>query len=156
MMNWIQNARTIMNEQEKWNYINELDDQLLKGGVMLSEWTAFLVRDAQTAFCSDANLSSILACQAAIESHLKFDYFTNDESKKWGFYKLIENSNLNSDLKSELHELRLFRNKWVHVNDPENDIELLDAPEYHENELRNFAIKTMRIMLVTLYTSPSV
>lgn len=143
-----------MTEHEKWNYIMELDDEFLKGGVTLSEWTAYLVRDAQRAFCSDANLSSILACQAAIESHLKFDYFNDDESKKWGFYKLIESSTLNNNLKSELHELRLFRNKWVHVNDPADDVELLNAPEYHETELRNFAAKTMRIMLRILYSNP--
>jgi len=79
-----------MNEQDKWEYINALDEELLQGGVMLSEWTTFLAKDAEIAFCSGANLSCILACQAAIESHLRFDYFYAETSKNWGFYQLIE------------------------------------------------------------------
>jgi len=103
-------------EQDKWNYINDLDEELLQGGGILSEWTIFLVKDAETAFCADANLAAILACQAAIESHLRFDYFDSIESKSWGFYQLIENASLNPELKMELHELRTFRNKCVTGN----------------------------------------
>ncbi|MEH2404453.1 hypothetical protein [Nostoc sp.] len=54
-----------MNEQEKWNYINTLEDELLLGGVILSEWSTFLAKDAELAFCSRANL-------AAIESHFRY------------------------------------------------------------------------------------
>ena len=72
-----------MTEQDKWDYINDLDEELLQGGVILSEWTTFLVKDAEMAFCVGANLASILACQAAIESHLRFDYFNSTESKNW-------------------------------------------------------------------------
>ena len=39
-----------MNEQEKWEYINELDEEFLIGNVILSEWSVFLTRDAETAF----------------------------------------------------------------------------------------------------------
>ncbi len=145
---------TIMTEQERWNYINDLDEELLQGGVILSEWTTFLAKDAETAFCLNANLASILACQAAIESHLRFDYFDAKKSKGWGFYKLIEQSSLSNDLKLELHELRKFRNKWVHVEDPANDSDLLERPEYHENELMLVAKKSIRTMLKTLYNEP--
>lgn len=143
-----------MTEQENWNYILDLDEELLQGGVILSEWTTFLVKDAESAFCSNANLASILTCQAAIESHLRFDYFNNEESKGWGFYHLIENSSLNNKLKTELHELRAFRNKWVHVKDPGSDSDLLERPEYHEKELIQVAKKSIRIMLKTLYYEP--
>lgn len=142
-----------MTEREKWDYIINLDEELLLGGAILSEWTTFLAKDAETAFCSGANLSSILTCQAAIESHLRFDYFDPKESKDWGFYLLIENSSLDDDLKSELHELRKFRNKWVHVKDPTDDSDLLERPEYHESELQEFAYKTIRTMLTTLYSN---
>lgn len=70
-----------MKEQDKWDYIIDLDEELLLGGVILSEWTTYLAKDAEIAFCNVANLSSILACQAAIESHLRFDYFDSKESK---------------------------------------------------------------------------
>ncbi len=140
-----------MTEEDKWKYIIDLDNELLKGGVILSEWTTFLVKDAETAFCADANLSSILSCQAAIESHLRYEYFDPKESKRWGFYDLIEKSLLPTGLKTELHELRKFRNNWVHVENPSDDSDLLKRPEYHENELAQFAKKSIRTMLTALY-----
>ena len=143
-----------MTEEDKWNYIVNLDEELLNGGVILSEWTTFLAKDAEIAFCNGANLSCILACQAAIESHLKFEVFDSVESKKWNFYKLIENSSLDSSLKSELHELRKYRNKWVHVEDPTSDADLLLKPEYHEKEIESVAKKSIKTMLKTLYANP--
>ncbi len=142
-----------MTEQEKWDYVNSLDEELLQGGVILSEWTIFLVKDAEVAFCGHANLASILACQAAIESHLRFDYSTPEQLKGWGFYQLIESSLLNKDLKDELHELRKFRNTWIHVKDPSNDSDLLEKPKYHENELEQFAKKSIKIMLRAIYNN---
>lgn len=143
-----------MTEEEKWDYINDLDEELLQGGVVLSEWTTFLAKDAETAYCASANLAAILACQAAIESHLKFDHFDSDISKTWGFFQLIENSTLPIDLKIALHELRRYRNKWVHVRDPANDSDLLDRPEYHESELEEVAKKSIKVMLQVLYNNP--
>lgn len=145
-----------MTEQEKWDYIIALDEELLNGGVMLSEWTTFLVKDAEIAFCHGANLSCVLTCQAAIESHLRFECFNPKETKSWGFYLLIENSSLSNELKLELHDLRIFRNKWVHVKDPSNDDDILERPEYHENELMDFAKKAIRTMLKTLYTNQTI
>jgi hypothetical protein len=142
-----------MTEEQKWEYINQLDEELLVGGVILSEWTTFLVKDAETAYCSGAYLASILASQAAIESHLRYDYFNSTETKGWGFYDLIEKSNLKSELKIELHLLRKYRNKWVHVNDPSNDNELLERPEYYETELADFSKTTIKSMLIILYSN---
>lgn len=142
-----------MTEEQKWEYINQLDEELLIGGVILSEWTTFLVKDAETAFCSGAYLASILASQAAIESHLRYDYFNSIETKGWGFYDLIEKSNLKSELKIELHLLRKYRNKWVHVNDPSNDNELLERPEYYETELADFSKAAIKSMLKILYSN---
>lgn len=139
---------------DKWQYLVELEEELLQGGVILSEWTTFLVKDAQIAFCAGAYLSSILASQSAIESHLKYDVFSSDESKKWGFYQLIENSSFGSGFKEELHELRKLRNLWVHVSDPQDDHDLLNRPEYHEQELKQFAIRTMRTVLTVIYNNP--
>lgn len=142
-----------MTEEEKWNYILQLDEELLLGGVMLSEWTTFLAKDAGTAFCSGAYLSSILSCQAAIESHLRYDHFDPAKTQGWTFYNLIEQSRLDNRLKSDLHELRRYRNKWVHVNDPSDDSALLSKPDYFENELAEFAKSTIRTMLKTLYNN---
>lgn len=145
-----------MTENDKWDFINKLDEKLLQGGVILSEWTTFLAKDAELAFCRGANLSAILACQAAIESHLRFDYFKMIDTKGWVFYQLIEKSSLDNILKFELHELRKYRNKWVHVEKPDSDSDLLEKPEYIEVELLDVAKKSINIMLKTLYNSPFV
>lgn len=113
-----------MTEKQKWEYINRLDEALLLGGVVLSEWTTFLAKDAEIAFCSGAYLSSVLASQAAIESHLRYEYFSGNTTKNWSLFNLIENSKLDNNLKSELHDLRIYRNKWVHVNEVEEDSKL--------------------------------
>lgn len=143
-----------MTEEQKWDFINQLDEELLQGGVTLSEWTTFLAKDAETAFCSGAYLASILASQAAIESHLRFDYFNSTETKGWSFYELIEKAKLSDDLSKELHDLRKYRNKWVHVNDPANDNELLERPEYYEIELTGFSKAAIKTMLKVLYSNP--
>jgi hypothetical protein len=143
-----------MTEEQKWNYILQLDEELLLGGVIISEWTVFLVKDAEIAFCSGAYLSSILLSQAAIESHLRYDYFDPMKTKGWSFYNLIDQSQFSKEIKDELHELRKYRNKWVHVNEPSQDKELLSRPDYFEKELAEFAKTTIRTMLRILYQNP--
>lgn len=140
-----------MTEQEKWDYILALDDELLRGGVMLSEWATFLVRDAETAFCSGAHLASILAAQAAIECHLRYEYFDPAQSKGWGLFQLLEHAPIPSGLKDDLHTLRRFRNRWVHVADPHQDEDLLSRPEYHEEGLEEMARLAIRSMLRIIY-----
>ena len=142
-----------MTEKQKWEYINRLDEELLLGGVVLSEWTTFLAKDAEIAFCSGAYLSSILASQAAIESHLRYEYFSDNNTKKWSLFNLIENSQLDKNLKSELHDLRVYRNKWVHVNEVEEDSQLLEKPEYFEAELLETSKKATKSMLRVLYSN---
>ena len=141
-----------MTEKQKWEYINRLDEELLFGGVILSEWTTFLANDAEIAFCSGAYLSSILASQAAIESHLRYEYFS-DNNTKWSLFNLIENSQLDKNLKSELHDLRVYRNKWVHVNEVEEDSQLLEKPEYYEAELFEISKRAIKSMLRVLYSN---
>ncbi|MEH2159856.1 MAG: hypothetical protein V7K38_02170 [Nostoc sp.] len=140
-----------MTEEEKWDYINTLDEQLLLGGVILSEWSTFLAKDAEIAFCSGANLAAILVAQSAIESHLRYEYFDSVATKGWGLYRLLENAPLPVDLKDDLHKLRQFRNKWVHVEDPTQDEDLLEKPEYHEAELEQMAKLAIKSMLRVFY-----
>lgn len=63
-----------MNEQEKWNYINQLDVELLEGAAILSEHTMFLVRNADIAFVNGANLAALITAMGAIATHLKSEY----------------------------------------------------------------------------------
>jgi hypothetical protein len=140
-----------MSQNDRWSYIINLDEKLLLGGVMLSEWSTFLVKDTDEAFCAGANLASILAAQAAIESHLRYEYVGNQSTRKLGFYDLIEQAPLHSDLKRELHALRRYRNRWVHVNDPTDDEDLLKRPEYYETELEHMAFLAIKVMRQVIY-----
>lgn len=140
-----------MTEQEKWDYILALDEELLLGGVILSEWSTFLARDAETAFCAGAHLSAILTAQAAIECHLRYEHFNPAESKGWGLFQMLQRLEIPDDLYNDLHRLRLFRNQWVHVGNPQEDDHLLEKPEYHEIELEEMSKLAVRSMLRVLY-----
>ena len=139
-----------MNENEKREYILELDDELLRGGVILSEWSTFLIRDADTAFCNGAYLATILNVVAGIESHLRFEYQSKKE-KHLGLYELIKNSPIDDGLKKEIHNLRRYRNQWVHVNEPQDDHKLLDNPSQIEKEIETVATKAIRILRQVIY-----
>lgn len=139
-----------MNRNERDAYIFQLDVDLLKGGVILSEWSTFLVRDADEAFCAGADLATILVAQAAIESHLRYEY-SHLQSSNGGFYNLIEQSPLSDELKAALHRLRKYRNRWVHVNDPHDDSDLMRRPEYYENELETMALLAIKALREVIY-----
>ncbi len=103
-----------MTEEEKWAYLVELDETLLRGGVILSEWATFLIKDADLAFASGANLASILTSLAAVETHLRGEGGLREKR----LIDLIEEAHLEDDLKKELRILRKYRNKWIHVAEP--------------------------------------
>jgi len=132
------------------DYILALDEELLLGNVMLSEWSTFLAKDAETAFCAEADLATILISQAAIECHLRYEFFEG-EKRKLTFYDLIEQSPLTKELKASIHKLRRYRNRWVHVQDPHDDDDLLSRPEYYEGELKQLAYVAIRNMLEVIY-----
>lgn len=141
----------ILSEEEKWEYIISLDKELLLGGVILSEWSVQLIKDAEIAFCKGAYLASILSAQAGIECHLRYEYFEPKKTKNWGFSNLIDNSPLSDDIKIELHKIRKFRNKWVHVKDPIDDENLLSRPDYYQEEMEKMAKSTIKTMLRVIY-----
>ncbi|MCK9218249.1 MAG: hypothetical protein M0P77_10100 [Firmicutes bacterium] len=58
-----------MNEEEKWNYIVCLDEELLKGGIIISEYVAELIRNADISFVYGADIK--ITSVAAIEVYLK-------------------------------------------------------------------------------------
>jgi hypothetical protein len=67
------------------------------------------------------------------------------------FFKLINDSPIEKELKDELHELRKYRNKWVHVNTPWDDQELIENPENTENELEKMALSAAKILRKIIY-----
>lgn len=130
-----------------------LDDELLKGGVILSEWCTFIVKDADTAFVAGAFLASILTSMSAIETYLRAE---NPELGKSRIVDLIDESDLPNDLKNDLHCLRRYRNQWVHVKDPADDGALLMEPEQIESELERMACLAVRALRRTIYSVQSV
>jgi len=138
-----------MTEEEKWQYLISLDEELLQGGVVLSEWATFLIRDADLAFAAGAHLASIVVGLAGVETHLRGE----GASAKQRLVSLIENADLMEDLREELQILRKYRNRWVHVADPWEDEDLLDSPEEHEAKLEEMAKRCEVALRRTIYTN---
>lgn len=126
----------------------EMDDELLKGGVVISEWCSFIVREADNAFVAGAHLPTLLTAVAGIETYLRSEHELGDRA---GLYRLIEDHAFTADLKSRVHELRKQRNKWVHVNDPWNDLPLIHEPETFVEELEEMAEVAIRALREVLY-----
>ena len=138
-----------MNEEKRWQYLLDLDDELLKGGVIMSEWCTFITRDADIAFAKGAPLASILTAVAAIETHLRSE---SEPKCKETLYELVKNAEIEESLKGDIQRLRRYRNKWVHVNDPWEDHFLLENPDRHEKELEEIAILAARVLRKVLYS----
>jgi hypothetical protein len=139
-----------MDHDDKWEYLNQLDEEMLRGGVVLSEWTSFLMRDADEAYASGANLACLLTAMSAIETHLRCDH--SDNSSR--LVELIAASEFHPVLKQELHDLRRYRNRWVHVSDPWDDDGLLTNPEQHEAELEDVARRSLVALRRVAYSNP--
>lgn len=137
-----------MKADERWALLVAFDDELLRGGVILSEWCAFIVREVDTAFANGAHLASILTAVSAIETYLRSEYAATEKER---LVELIEKSSIDAGLKSDLHILRKYRNRWVHVDDPWNDSKLLEHPEVTEHELEDMALFAARALRRTLY-----
>lgn len=139
-----------MRDEEKWRYLVDLDDRLLQGGVVLSEWAAFLIRDADKAYVAGAHLASIITALAGVETHLRAE----KGNKRQRLVQLIDESDLEEDLKQELQVLRKYRNKWVHVSYPWDDGGLVETPEAYESELEEMAGRCVVALRRTIYSNP--
>jgi hypothetical protein len=138
----------IMTEGERWSHLVALDDELLKGGVILSEWCSFIVREADTAFAKGAHLASILTAVSGVETYLRSEYSVTGKER---FVELISLAAIEVDLKADLHILRKYRNSWVHVDSPWEDETLLEHPEKIEGELEQMAFFAARALRRVIY-----
>jgi hypothetical protein len=140
-----------MSQDDRWAQIVALDEELLRGGVILSEWCSFIVREADMAFAAGANLASILTAVSGIETYLRSEH---SEAGKKRLVELINRASIDAGLKDDLHMLRKYRNKWVHVDEPWNDSSLLARPEETEQELERMALFAARALRKTIYENP--
>jgi len=138
-----------MESDDRWAVLLALDEELLKGDVMLSEWCALIVNEADTAFATGSYLASILTAVSGIETYLRAEYLAGRDER---LAELIENSDLASDLKADLHRLRHYRNRWVHVKAPADDEALLTDPAPVDRELEVMAYFAARTLRRTIYS----
>ncbi|MFC3653738.1 hypothetical protein ACFONN_19440 [Dyella humi] len=134
-------------KEDRWEHLTALDDELLKGGVILSEWCTFIIRDSDMAFVGGAHLSCILTAVSGIETYLRSEYGTGKDR----LMDLINNSLIDQNLKDDIHRLRLYRNKWVHVGEPWDDELPLTRPEQIEQELEQMAFFAVKALRNTIY-----
>lgn len=137
-----------MNEEAKWSFINALDDELLKGGHTMSEWCAFIVRECDYAYVAGANLATIITAIAAIETYLRAEYAGGQHVR---LAALIDKVPIEQGLRDDIHKLRKYRNKWVHVASPGDDDAVLHNSEFYEEELEEWAKLAQRVLRRTIY-----
>lgn len=139
-----------MIEGERRVHLEALDDELLKGGVILSEWCSIVIRHADTAFVSGAHLAAILTAVSAIEAYLRSEQSPAQDKR---LVDLINHADIDSALASDLHTLRRYRNRWVHIDNPWGDSELLASPDVIEEDLERMAFFALRVLRRTIYNS---
>ncbi len=140
-----------MDCDEKWAYLHALDDELLKGGATMSEWSAFIAKECDYAFVAGANLATIVTAVAAIETYLRAEYA---DGKRIRLADLVNESPIAQELRDDIHKLRRYRNTWVHVLSPEEDQAILENPESYDSELEKWAVLAQRTLRRTLYENP--
>ena len=144
-----------MTEDEREKYLYDLDEELLKGSVLFSPWSIFLILESDKAFIKGVHLAAMLTAMAGIETQLRFDH--SEPGEKLGLAQLIDHSSLSAELKRELHELRRFRNKWVHISDPwdESLVEQMEKkmedPDAAGAEIEPWALRAVTALRQTFY-----
>ena len=66
-------------------------------------------------------------------------------------FKLIDQAPVEDDLKRDLHKLRKYRNKWVHIKNPADDCFILEFLERTEKDLESMAYFAARCLRRTIY-----
>lgn len=118
---------------------------------MFSAWCHFLILESDTAFIKGAHLAAVLTAMAGIEAQLRFDHSGPGDNRSLA--QLIDISALADELKLEIHELRRFRNKWVHVSDPwdESLEKHMEHPETLQVEMEPWALRAVTALRRTFY-----
>jgi len=139
-----------MDSFDRDQYWIDLEEELLKGGAGYSEWCTFISKDIYTAFTCGADLSTVVMSLACIETYLKTENFV---TSKQSLSSLIdEDTFLTNEEKSSLHELRQYRNKWVHMYDVD-DTEILENEERFIKEAEEKAYLAVKMLLTVLFSN---
>ncbi len=128
-------------------FMNGLWERYLKGGTIVSEYSTFLAEDAERSWIADADIAVLLVCQAAIETHLRYEL---QAPRNKTFAYLVETYGFTPELKLKTDKLRKSRNRWVHVSDPSDDEMLQNDPQKHRAELAIDATEALETMVCAL------
>lgn len=135
-------------EEEKWDYIIRLDEELLQGGVILNEYVSELIRNADISFVYGAYWASIITSVAAIEAYFKSETECNDKK----LFKLINESGLDNKDIELLHNLRRYRNQIVHIKNPWNDEYMLNSYDQFSSNEENIAKEAIKLLRTVIYS----
>ena len=92
-------------EKEREQRLLDIQDDVLKGGICVQDWTTFQLENAYISYIAGASLACVVMCQASIESFIRDDEHLDNRS----FYDLIEASSYDETT-------RVYRNSWAHVD----------------------------------------
>ena len=139
-----------MSHEERAQYWIDLEDNLLIGGAAYSEWCNFIAKDAYTAFVHCADLSTVVMSLACIETYLKTE---SPDMQSQPLHSVINNEcMLCDDEKETLHNLRRYRNKWVHLYNLDDD-EILQKEEHFIAETERMACLAVKMLLTVLFSN---
>jgi hypothetical protein len=140
-----------MSDERRWEWLVQLDDEMLQGGVMTSDFAAELIRNADLCFVGDAFVACLVMCGATIETWLREEGTPGNR-----FIDLIDASDFDAATKAEMHALRKERNRWVHIDDPWEDNDLEEQYSSGHPELQAKCKDALRLMRKVVYSTPCV
>lgn len=128
-----------MYSDEKRAFIAQLDRSHRRGGVLMTDWAAYLMRAADEAYVRGKYRPCVVTSANAAESFLQYFYAG---TKKVRLAYLIDEADLRDEVRRELRVLRRARREYLHP-DPEA------APPYPEEmECRaRHAVTTIRRLI---------
>lgn len=136
-------------EREQWLF--ELDESLLQGGIILPEFVVWLTKESDTCFINECYLASIILSVSCIETLLKADFFS--EEVQSSLYQLISEADFDMQMSKDLHLVRKFRNSWVHIKNPWKDEVLLNTPDLVDQEVYEMAKMTIHLQRKIMYSN---
>ncbi len=140
-----------MNKEDREKFFIEQEEKLLVGGATFSEWCTFISKSVYDAFINGADLATVITALACIETYFRTE---DSSSRKKDLCTLIDQYPfLDADDHQDLHKLRKYRNRWVHINAPD-DLPILFYEEEFLKEAEEMAFLSVRLLLTVLFSHP--
>jgi hypothetical protein len=136
-------------DKNRWEWLANLDNDLLEGGVITSDFSSELIRNADLCYASGAFVACLLVCGAAIETWLREEGTAGNR-----FVELIDDSDFDNRTKAAMHALRRNRNRWVHIDVPWEENDLEDQYSKGHERLEKQCKEALRLMRTVVYSTP--